>query len=118
MIISSSSIDHDESNCALPRSELDSHANMVVLGAHAFVFDSIYDNTCDVLPFDPSIGTSRSVPIIDGAIAYDCQRTNETYLLIFKNALYVPTLDHNLLTGHKRYIDLLTDLVLLENLTL
>ena len=54
------------------------------------------NDTCDVLPFDPSIGKSTSVPIVDGAIAYDCPRTQKAYLLIFKNALYVPSMTHNL----------------------
>ena len=70
---------------------------MVVLGKHSFVFDSVYERTCDVQPFDPQLGTSKSVPIVDGAISYDCPRTNETYVLVFKNALYVPSMSHNLI---------------------
>ena len=35
-----------------PRTELDYHANMVVLGAHAFIFEST-NRTCNVQPFDP-----------------------------------------------------------------
>ena len=32
-----------------PRTELDSHANMVVLCNHAYVFDMVNNDTCDVL---------------------------------------------------------------------
>ena len=95
-IIASSKVDpiiaHQES-----RSELDSHANMVVLGRHCFVFDGIHGKTCDVEPFDPAIGTARKVPIVDAAIAYDCPYHHQTFLLIIRNALYIPTLDHNLI---------------------
>ena len=40
-----------------PRTELDSHVNMVVIGAHAFIFEST-NRTCNVQPFDTSLGTA------------------------------------------------------------
>ena len=80
-----------------PRTELDSHANMIVIGKHSFIFDSVHGRNCDVQPFDPSIGTAKQVPIVDAAIAYDCPHTHKTYLLLTRNALYVPTLEHNLI---------------------
>ena len=86
-----------ENACPSPRSELDSHANMVVLGKHCCVFDSINGKSCDVEPFDPSIGTARKVPIVDGAIAYNCPFTHVTYLLIVRNALHIPTMENNLI---------------------
>ena len=33
------------------------------------------------------------VPIVDAVIAYDFQTSGETYLLVFRNALCVPTMD-------------------------
>ena len=69
---------------------------MIVLCDHAYIFDNVNNNTCDVLPFDPALGKSTKVPIVDGAVAYDCPATQRTYLLIFKNALHVPTMSHNL----------------------
>ena len=80
-----------------PRTELDSHANMVVLCDHTYVFDQVDNNTCDVLPFNPSLGKSTKVPIVDGAVAYDCPRTQKTFILVFKNALHVPSMSHNLI---------------------
>ena len=80
-----------------PRSELDSHANMVVLGRNTFIFDSPPKRTCDVQPFDPNLGAVTKVPIVDGAVAYDCPFTHKTYILIFRNALHLPSLHHNLL---------------------
>jgi hypothetical protein len=83
------------SNTALPRTELDSHANMVVLGKNAFIFEST-GRTCTVKPFSDRLGTVENVPIVDAAIAYECQYTCQTYILIIRNALHIPYLDHNL----------------------
>ena len=87
----------DNDDCSQPRSELDSHANMILLGKHAYIFDQTPKRTCDVVPFDPSLGTSMEIPIVDGAVSYDCPHSHKTFLLIFRNALYVPTLEHNLI---------------------
>ena len=77
--------------------ELDSHANMVLLGKDGFVFDGVQGRTCNVVPYDPSLGMGKKIPIVDGAVAYDCPYTHRTYILIMRNALYVPTLDHSLI---------------------
>ena len=62
---------------------------MVVLGKHAFIFEST-GRTCNVKPFDASLGLATNVPIVDGALAYDCPVTNMTYILIVRNALHLP----------------------------
>ena len=48
--------------------ELDSHANMVVLGNQATIIQS--RGTADVNAFSEEVGTLK-VPIVDGIIAYD-----------------------------------------------
>jgi len=53
---------------SLPCTELDSHANMVVLGRNSFIFEST-GKTCNVKPFSEEIGVAEDVPIVDGAIA-------------------------------------------------
>ena len=78
-----------------PRSELDSHANMVVLGKHAFIFESS-GRTCNVRPFSEELGIAENVPIFDGAIAYDCPFSSKSYILIFRNALSIPSMESNL----------------------
>ena len=50
-----------------PRSEIDYHANMVVLGKHYFVFDKT-GRTCNVQPFSTEMGIAADALIIDGAI--------------------------------------------------
>jgi hypothetical protein len=71
-----------------PRTELDSHANMAVLGKHAYIFEST-GKTCNVKPFTDDLGMVTDIPVVDGALAYDCPYTRETYILIVRNALYI-----------------------------
>ena len=82
-----------------PRTELDSNANMVVLGAHAFIFEST-NRTCNVQPFDPSLGTALKIPIVDGDVVYECPYTGEIYVLIVSNALHIPHLRKKNLFPH------------------
>ena len=79
-----------------PKSELDSHANMVVLGKHCFVFEWS-GRSCSVHPFSESLGSVKNVPIVDAAIAYDCPYRHETYILLVRNALYLPSMHNNLI---------------------
>lgn len=53
-----------ELSTADPRTELDSHANMIVLGKHAFVFEHT-GRTCNVRPFTSELGVAPNVPIAD-----------------------------------------------------
>jgi len=79
-----------------PWTELDSHANMVVLGASAFIFEST-GRFCNVQPFDSKLRTSHDVPIVDETLAYECPYTMGTYILIVRNALYIKHLRNNLI---------------------
>ena len=45
------------------------HANMIFLGKYSFVFESTV-RTCNIKPFDSSLGITTDVPIVDGAVAY------------------------------------------------
>ena len=51
--------------------------------------------------FDGSIGSMKNVPIVTAAVAYDCQSTYKTYILIFHEALYVPELEPNLINPYQ-----------------
>ena len=67
---------------------------MVVLGKNAFIFEST-SRICSVKPFSSELGLTENLPIVDGAIAYDCQYIHRTYILIIRNAIYIPTMHHN-----------------------
>ena len=68
------------------RAELDSHANMIVMGNCSFVFEST-GKACDVKPFMTGLGTAKNVRIVDAAIAYDCPYERKTFILLFRNSL-------------------------------
>ena len=94
--ISTTSSVNNSRGTAYPRTELDSHANMVVLGKHAYIFEST-GRTCNVRPFSSELGVAENVPIVDGAIAYECPYTSEVYILIVRNALHITSMEHNLI---------------------
>ena len=76
--------------------QLDSHANMVVVGNNATIFSNS-GKSADVRPFSSECSKMESVPIVDAAIAYDCPYTLKTYLITVRNALHVPSMEHNLI---------------------
>ena len=76
--------------------ELDSHANMIVLGKHCLILNDS-GKTAHVNSFSPQTGSISSVPIVDGACAYDCPRTGKTYLLVMRNGLSIPQNENNLI---------------------
>ena len=78
------------------RTELDSHANMVVIGKNSVIFDRT-GKTCTVNSFSESSGSLHDVPIVDAVIAYDCPYRCKTYLLLLRNCLEVPELEDNLI---------------------
>ena len=65
---------------------------MMVVGYESMIIDWIEGKTCSAMPFDPSIGCVKSVPIVDAALAYDCPYTHETYVLIGRNVMYIKML--------------------------
>ncbi len=65
---------HDENQST---TQLDSHANMVVVGSQATVFGQS-GKSADVQPFSNDCSKLKSVPIIDADMAYDCLYTMKT----------------------------------------
>lgn len=68
---------------------------MVVIGVRATIIE--YTGLhADVSGFTQEL-TCNKIPIVDAAVAYDCPYSLKTYLLVMKNALYVPSMGHNLI---------------------
>ncbi len=84
------------SDASLGATELDSHANMAIAGSNCRIIatSSRYAN---VTPFSSNLPTMDMVEIGDAAIAYDDPILHVTYLLAMKNALLIPTMNHNLI---------------------
>ena len=78
------------------RTELDSHANMCVVGKNSFPLTKP-TRYASVNAFSPSIEKLTQVPIIDAAIIYECPFSMKRYVLVMQNALLVKAMDHNLI---------------------
>ena len=63
------------------RTELDSHANMMVFGNNCEVI-SLSGKTVEVGAFSESAGGLSDVPIADVIVAYDCKRSNQINVFI------------------------------------
>ena len=76
--------------------EIDFHANMAVVGSN----DTKIQDTgryADVNAFSNDLGQMKRVPIKDMAIVYDCLYQKKTFILIIRNTLHVPSMNHNLI---------------------
>ena len=69
---------------------------MIVLGKYSFIFEST-GKTCTVKPFSSELGVAENVPIVDGAIVYEEPYSGQPYILLIRNALYIPSMDINLI---------------------
>ena len=84
----------DESNNNF-RLEIDTHANMPVVGkgAHIIAFTG---ETANVNAYNPQHGTMQ-IPVVDGAVQYNCPYTGKSHVLVVRNALHVPSMDNYLI---------------------
>jgi hypothetical protein len=92
LIVASIADDEDEEEAMEldSRTDLDSPANMFVASKHAYILaDS--GKTATVRAFSPVI-----VQIETWIVDCVCPYTNKMYILVAYNALYVPTMTHNL----------------------
>ena len=76
--------------------ELDSHANMIVVGAQATIIQRS-GHSAEGRAFSKECTKLKKIPIVDAVIHYDCPYGMKTCLLIVRNALYVPSMVHNLI---------------------
>ena len=73
----------------IAKMRLDSHAVSPVVGYNAYVWRDT-GKTISVGGFSKALGRMSSVPIVDAMVTYECPYTNQSYLLVIHNALYVP----------------------------
>ena len=78
-------------------SELDSHANMFVLGMFATIFEQSGAHVSVKAFADGDKPSFTKVPIVDAALMYECKFSNKKYILVIRNAIHVPAMHHNLL---------------------
>jgi hypothetical protein len=75
---------------------MDSHANMAVAGRDCTIIAKS-GHYATVTPFSSDLPVMKRVEIGDVEIAYNDPFSGETFLLVMRNALLIPSMDHNLL---------------------
>jgi hypothetical protein len=88
-------INMNSDNNYTSRLELDSHANMPVVGCEALVIDDLGINV-DVCPFSPDYPAMK-VKLVDAVLQYDCPLSGRVYMLLVRNAIHVPAMKNNLI---------------------
>ena len=86
------------STCSQPnclRVELDSHADMCVVGQHALVLQE-HPKVVMVSGFDPLQPLCQE-KVVDAAMRYTSHDTGDHLILMIDQAIYVPEVDHCLL---------------------
>jgi hypothetical protein len=98
MIVAASDVGHANQPVIVSssRTELDTHANMIIVGKHSFVIAWAGRNAT-VNPFTPDYEALTEVPIVDAAIMYECPYSGKEHILLVRNVLYVPAMDNNLI---------------------
>ena len=79
-----------------PRTELDSHADSPVVGKNCKILHYTGQQV-NVAGFSDTLGECKSIPVVNCALAYDCTITQQTYILLIYNALYMKTMEVNLI---------------------
>ena len=73
------------------RAELDSHADTCSFGSTCLVIENT-GRTVSVEGFGEELGQVNDIPIVQAAVAYDCPATSQTYILLFNESLYIPSM--------------------------
>ena len=79
--------------------ELDLHANMVVMGKHCEILEDM-GKVIDVTPFTPDYKPKTTI-IVDTVIKYVSEYNGKEYVLVFRNSFYFPSMNHNLVPPFK-----------------
>jgi hypothetical protein len=74
--------------------EGDSHADTFVAGKNCVPLHYT-DRSCDVQPYSDDYKPMKNVPIVTAATGYT-SATGMNYILVFPEALYIPSLEHSL----------------------
>ena len=77
------------------RTDLDSHANMPVIGREALVVEQS-GGTVEFSPFTPDYKPIK-VEVVNAMVQYDAPLDGKEYMLAIRNALCVPSMNNNLI---------------------
>ena len=76
--------------------KLYSHADSPVVGRYSKILEDT-GRKATVSGFTTDLGKPITVPVVNTAVAYDCEVTGKTYILVICNALYFQNMEENLI---------------------
>ena len=76
--------------------ELDSHADSPVVGSEALIIRT-HDRKVRVNWFTLAL-VSKTVDVVDAAIAYECEFTGKMLIMVIRNGLHLKEMKHNLIS--------------------
>ena len=76
--------------------ELDSHADSPVVRKYSSILEHT-GKTINVSGFSDELEASIPVPVVHVAVAYDCEKTGEIYIMVIHHALYLESMTENLI---------------------
>ena len=85
----------DSEDVGRTRMELDSHANMPVVGQHSYIIN-YSGQKVNVRPYTPQYW-SMEAELVDAALLYECPYEGKSHILIIRNAIHVNSMEHNLI---------------------
>ena len=80
--------------------ELDSHADTTVAGGNCCVLHYT-GRECDVFPYSEDYKPVKGVPIVTAGTAWQSPFTGQTYILVFNEALHMPSLPNSLINPNQ-----------------
>ena len=69
---------------------------MIVVGNNFYII-GLTGETMDISPFTPDYESLKKVLLFDAALIYLCEYTGKESLIVVRNALYVPSMEINLI---------------------
>ena len=88
---------HDPDNPGL-RADLDSHADTSLISESVCLITHDYERPVRLFAYDENASEAKRCKTVSGAMAYDCPRTGETYILMVHQSILSPNpMDHVLL---------------------
>ena len=79
----------------MTRTDLDLHADSAVVGKNDLILET-HETSVKVNGFTPSFGT-KTVPVVNAAVAYDDVMNSRVVILLIYNALYISEISQNLI---------------------
>jgi hypothetical protein len=86
-----------EVNVQESHTDLDSHADQCAVGSNALIVHD-YDKPINVSGYNPNGPVAENMKTVSAALAYDDPVSSETVILLVHQAIYIPSINHNLLS--------------------